>query len=174
MFEILIVAANSGRARFFAYLPASAAEARDAPVLEEIEELTRKARPPTSRPGLARRPGSHAQAYDEHKNQHQKSGDESFARMVLEVAGRLAEKRGAGRMLVAAGPRFLGVLRGHLEAMRTEGLVIDEFGKDLSRLPKAAILAHLDAARMVPQPAAPPAEAGRILRGPRPVIADRS
>lgn len=177
MSRILIVAAGAGRARLFAYLPADSAEARPAPVLTEIEDLVHpwKTAPGTrSRPGLARRPGPHVQSYDEHANQHRAAEYEAFAKDLVAAVLRLAGEHRAKRLVLVTGPHFLGALRPHHDELRAAGLGIDELSKDFTRLSKTAILAHLDAAKLLPHPEPPPAAAGRILEGPKSGSPDRS
>lgn len=177
MSEILIVVAGAGRARLFAYLAPSAADAREAPELREVEDLVHpmKAAPGSrSRPGLARRPGPHAQAFDEHVDQQRKAEDEAFAKAVVGAVGRLAARFGTRRVVLVTGPRFLGALRPHHDELRAAGLAVDELAKDFTRLSRTSILAHLDAARLVPQAPAPPLAAARILGAGKAGEPDRS
>lgn len=177
MSEFLIVAAEAGHARFYTYLPASSVEAREGPMLEKVGELVHPARKPErgrTRPGLARRPGPHSQSYDEHVNQQRQAMEEAFAREVVGMTTRLAAERKAHRLVLIAGPRFLGVLRPYERELEAVGLRIVELGKDFARLTRKQILDHLDAAHLVPQPGAPPAEAARILRTGREGAPDRT
>lgn len=71
--------------------------------------------------------------------------DEEFARLLGRELNQRCRDQGVESLILAAPPKFLGMLRRHLDE-KTAGLVRQTVNKDISTLPPERIKDHLDRA----------------------------
>jgi protein required for attachment to host cells len=106
-----------------------------------------------SRSGLGRS-GGLQYGIDDHRDAHIDAIDAAFAREIADAIKRLVRDTGAGRLIVVASPRMLGALR--TADLRRRGVVIDELGRNYSRLTPAQIHDQLVERGLLPtRPARP-------------------
>jgi len=133
-----VLVADRARARLF-----TIDESRDEsgpPLTERMDlvnpegELTRKDKFSDTRSGRRSRssvPGG-GYAIDKRVERHEDEFDRRFARDVATGAAKFVRSQGAGQLVVAAAPRFLGHLRSQLERKMPEGVAVLEFPTDLT------------------------------------------
>lgn len=74
-------------------------------------------------------------ATDDHRERHEQEDERRFAQRIVEEAQRFVAAHHPGTLVLAAGPRLLGVLRKELGERRWQGLEVHEFADDLSSHP---------------------------------------
>jgi protein required for attachment to host cells len=146
MRKTCVLVADAARARLFRHGMPDA----ENDVLEEVRELVEPERRQTdsevfseSRPGLyqAMR-GGPRHGFDDHRDEHRAEEDRRFAAEVLDQAAEVCKGLGRCRLVLAASPNMLGMLRSEL-ARRGEWVrhldELCELDRDLSRLPPAEL-----------------------------------
>lgn len=74
-------------------------------------------------------------ASDDHRERHEQEDERRFAQRIVERAQRFVSDQHPTALLIAAGPRLLGVLRKELGDRRWQGLDVSELAEDLSGQP---------------------------------------
>lgn len=141
--RIGIVAADGARARFIT------AEVVDDPAFEgnpRLMEHDNVVHPPgllpqrevfSDRPsrkpsGAARVGAGGGPVTDDHRERHEVEDGRRFAKQVAEAAERFAREQNLTQLVLAAGPRSLGILREPLAPLNASGVDVVELPLDLS------------------------------------------
>jgi hypothetical protein len=151
-----VIVADAARARVLVLAELGSAPAR----LVEVAAVThpeRRARDSEvlseTRPGL-RREGPHGPRHgmDDHRDRHRRAVDREFARLAVDEAVRNWRAHGATRVIVAASPAMLGLLRPAIA--RSNGgqkpFGVLELARDLTRLSPPALHDALAEAGLLP------------------------
>jgi protein required for attachment to host cells len=92
---------------------------------------------------------------DDHRDRHAAEDDRRFAREVVAAAQRLAREQGLKRLVLAAAPRVLGVLRDQSEPIRAGSVELLELPLDLASASLPQIRDALIRRGMLPEPELP-------------------
>jgi len=71
--------------------------------------------------------------YDDHRDSHRQQVEKQFAKRVAESIGVAVRERAPQKLVIAADPRMLGLLRGSMTKALTNGTEVLELSEDLSR-----------------------------------------
>jgi hypothetical protein len=107
--------------------------------------------------------GNRGFGFDDHRDAHVVEMDSVFAREVTTEIEKLVRASGSPRLVLCASPRMLGMLRGLGTALRRDGLAVDEFPRDLVKLPTNELRDQLATYGVLPRAGATSAVA---LRAP--------
>lgn len=136
-----VVAADHGRARLF-FAPAPTAP------LQELEDLVNPAARQRERDLVSDRPGHIVKGRDgptravgQHGSHKERAADQ-FAGAVCQRLSQARVADSMGRLYVIAEPKFLGLMRKHMDPA-TQALVVDEIDKDVTRHSAAELRALL-------------------------------
>ena len=103
------------------------------------------------RPGSDRSPGGHTFGLEDHRASLRQM-DRQFAALVVEELGRLVGEEGCREVILAAGPRMLGLLRELTGPMReTGGLTLHEIDRDLVKLSQSQLHDYLARRGLLPE-----------------------
>jgi protein required for attachment to host cells len=92
---------------------------------------------------------------DDHRDRHEAEDERRFARQVVEAAQRFIGEQRLARLILAAGPRSLGVLREPCETLRSGGVDLIELPLDLSAKSLPQIRDVLVKRELLPTPELP-------------------
>jgi protein required for attachment to host cells len=92
---------------------------------------------------------------DDHREGHEAEDERRFVRGVVEAVQRFSSEQGIVRLVLAAGPRLLGVLRTQLDAVRPRGLDLVELPVDLSSKSLPQVRDALVQRGLLPEPELP-------------------
>lgn len=153
-----IIVAGGSRARFFTLEAAEFPEMESSPRLVEQKDLINpetKAHDGTlwseTKTGRNRAPGGGpAHGYDDHRAQHEDEFERRFARDIAEEATRLVKSNNTRHVILVAQKRMLGFLRGAIDPLLKAGVHIEEFAKDLCKLPPQDLHEHLSRENLLP------------------------
>lgn len=98
-------------------------------------------------------PAGGGPASDDHRERHEAEDERRFARAIVEAAQRFAREQGLTQLVLAAGPRSLGVLRQPFEAV--SGVERVELALDLSAKSLQQIRDVLVRRELLPEPQLP-------------------
>lgn len=157
--SICVVVADAARARIHTLGRRRGQGGRPALVLRESASLDNPSRRELdskiftdSRPGLRQGvPGGAGHGVDDHRRQHLTEMDRQFAAEIVERAVRLVHDRGIRRVVVAASPNMLGLLRTGLNRLARAGATVDDLAKDLTKLSPTELHRHLAAEGLLPE-----------------------
>jgi protein required for attachment to host cells len=153
----LVVVADAGRARLYELGREEARPGETVPRLREAATLRKPERRAQdsqvfsdTRPGLRRGvPGGAGHGVDDRRDQHVAEWDRQFASEILEaIADRL--RNGPARVVVAASPHMLGLLRGGFERLGRAGADVIDLPKDLTKLTPTELHDHLASGGLLP------------------------
>jgi protein required for attachment to host cells len=152
MFESGLLVADAARARFITLQPPDELTPDQGSRLVEHSDLVNPEAELPDRELFSERsgrthgsPSGSAHGSDDHRARHREELERRFARRVLEAAQRFVAERSLGRLVIAAEPHLLGVLRAELERHPLSGASVVDIAEDLSRRALddiAAVLAH--------------------------------
>ncbi len=153
-----VIVAGGSRARFFTLEDASVPELESGPRLVELSDLINsenKAHEGTlwsaGKDGRNRAPGGGAaHGYDDHREQHENEFERRFARDIAEEATRMVKTNNTHHVILVAQKRMLGFLRNALDPLLKAGVHVQEFAKDLGKLPPQDLHAHLARQHLLP------------------------
>ena len=153
-----VIVAGGSRARFFTLEDASIPELESGPRLVELMDMVNpenKVHEGTlwsaNKSGGNRAPGGGpAHGYDDHREQHEDEFERRFARDIAEEALRLVKSNNTQHVILVAQKRMLGFLRNTLDPLLKAGVHIQEFAKDLGKLPSQDLHAHLSRQHLLP------------------------
>lgn len=91
-----------------------------------------------------------AHSYDDHRTQHMEETKRRFAKLVVDEALRLAERRKPKILVLAAEKQMLGYLRTAMQTLPKALFEVKEVPKDLSRLSPQELHQHLASEGVVP------------------------
>jgi protein required for attachment to host cells len=135
-----IIVADGARARFITFQPPDELSPERGTALIEHSDLINPEGelPPrelfSDRPGRTHgSPTGSAHGPDDHREQHQRELTRRFVRRVLEEARSFVAGHSLRRVVLAAEPRLLGILRAELEPHPIGTANIDAVGEDLTR-----------------------------------------
>jgi protein required for attachment to host cells len=162
--KIGIIAADGARARSITAEVVDDPDIEGSPRLEEHESIGNPLgdlparevyRDRPSRKPSGRGPHGAGPVTDDHREQHDAEDERRFARDLVALAQRLVNEREVTRLVLAAAPRFLGVLRGELEPLRSSGIELIELPLDISSQSLAQIRDALVRRGVLPEPELP-------------------
>lgn len=146
--RIIIVVADAVRARFYTF--------EDGHVLEQSVLLNPERRLKASELFTESRPPLGHSSYgpqftvDDHREQHVREMDQRFAAEIVKRLDSELDAHPAGRVVVAAGPHMLGVLRAALRNLRHREPEVDDLALDLTRETPTQLHDHLARMGFVP------------------------
>ncbi len=160
MLNYYVVAANSSNARYFYLKDREIPEEESGPNLVEEEklhypegELPDREVFSTPKSGRHRQPvgGSGAgHGYDDHRQEHRREWEKSFAEQVANKAVENVQKAGARKLIVASDSRMRGFFRPLFASIQKRGIKIIEHDADLVNQSTEAIHQHLARQKLVP------------------------
>lgn len=134
-----ILVADRARARFFVlgtppeHRPADAARLLELETLVDPEgELTGKDLFSDSHSGTNHAGSGASYEYDDHRERHRREVERRFAKRVALAAADFARNHGAEKLVLAAEPQMLGMLRPILPTALPKGVTLFELARDLS------------------------------------------
>jgi Protein required for attachment to host cells len=92
---------------------------------------------------------------DDHRARHELEDERRFAREVVDTLARFATDHGLTQLVLAAGPRSLGVLRANLDSVRARNVDLVELSLDLSTKSLPQIREVLVRRGLLPEPVLP-------------------
>ena len=135
-----IVVTDRARARFFVLEAPPEHRPGDAPRLVELEalvgpegELTGNELFSNTRSGTNHAGSGATYEYDDHRERHRKETERRFAKRVALAAADFVRSHGAHKLVLAADPQMLGLLRDVWPRSMPDGTALSEVAKDLSR-----------------------------------------
>ncbi len=153
-----VIVAGASRARFFTLEDARIPELESGPQLVELRDLINPENKlhgstlwSAGKAGRNRAPGGGpAHGYDDHRGRHQVEFERRFARDIAAELTRLAKSNHTQHVILVAPQRMLGLLRDALDPLLKAGLHVQEFAKDLGKLPPQDLHAHLSRQHLLP------------------------
>jgi protein required for attachment to host cells len=149
MTRTCVVVANRARARFFV-VEANGEREGAAPKLREIDELTDAEGAlkgndvfSDSRSGSNRAPGGAHSTYDDHRERHREEVERRFAKRIGLAIASFVRMRATEKLVLAADPHMLGLLRAAPSRNLPPDLELVEFADDLCRQKPEQIRAAL-------------------------------
>jgi protein required for attachment to host cells len=160
MYRVCIALVDGSLARFLTLERTS----DDSGIHEELVERTDLVGPSCSRPGersagppaAPGHAGDRHSAYDVDRARQLPKPDADFARTAMAALRELIDDHPAARVIVCAGPRMLGALRACAPGLVPDGVTLDEYPRDLGRLPLVDVRAELTAHGLLPPRLTPP------------------
>jgi protein required for attachment to host cells len=155
MSNLCIVVADAGRARLFTFDPRTEPGDPPAALIERLD-LTDPERRLAQReirsdaPGRDQTPAHRGFGLDDGREDRTREVDRAFAIDIAEQVAGLIRSVGCRRLVVAAPPHMLGLLRPLTQMLRRRGVAIDDLARDLTRLPAGALHDHLADAGLLP------------------------
>lgn len=166
--RIMIVAADAVRARFFTFEPEDVPDAgygghviEQAVLLNPERRLKASELFTESRPPLGHSSYGPQFAIDDRGEQHVREFDQRFASGIVKKIDEQLGAHPARRVIVAAGPHMLGILRQALRNLQHRDLELDDLALDLTRETPSRMHDHLARMGFVP----PRTVRGRAQRG---------
>jgi protein required for attachment to host cells len=160
--SIGIIVADGARARFITFQPRDElTPERGTNLIEHFDLINPEGDLParelfSDRPGRTHgSPNGSAHGPDDHREQHQLELTRRFARRILDQARRFLAEQSPKRLMLAAEPQLLGVIRAELENNALRGAEITTIAEDLSRRSLGDIGEILAQHGLLP-PASPP------------------
>jgi len=92
-----------------------------------------------------------APATDDHRERHQQEDERRFAQRIVEEAQRFVGAERPTTLVIAAGPRLLGLLRREIGDRRWQGLELHELAEDLSGQPLVKLRDALTRRGLLPE-----------------------
>lgn len=171
--RIIIVVADAVRARFFTFEPEEAPDAgygghviEQAVLLNPERRLKASDLFTESRPPLGHSsPWGVSSSVDDHRDQHVRELDHRFAVDIVKRIDTELDAHPAQRVVLAAGPHMLGVLRQALRNLQHKNLEVDDLALDLTRETPTRLHDHLARMAFVPPRIRARWAAGRTQRG---------
>lgn len=141
MHETGIIVVDRSRARFITVTPGDP-DLEGGPKLEEQRDLVNPAGELSERELYSDRtgllhgaPSGAAHASDDHRARHTEETERRFAAAVIDEARRFAVEHGLSRIVLLAGPKLLGVLRGKLDRSGFRDVEMIELGEGFAGQP---------------------------------------
>jgi len=158
MGEYCIAIVSEAEAKFYCLEPVEYPELESGPKLCEMAKISNpEKRVPDreiytdSKTGRGRAPGKGpAHGYDDHRGKRDEESSRRFSKNVVEKVRDLVLKHDARKVIIAAQPKMLGLLRQDIRLLKREGIHIEEHTKDLTKLSPREIQEHLAKEGLVP------------------------
>lgn len=155
--RIIIVAADAVRARFFTFEPEEAPDVgfsghviEHAVLLNPERRLKASEIFTESRPPLGHSSSGPQFTVDDHRTHHAREIDHRFAAEIVKKIDAQLDAHPARRVIVAAGPHMLGILRPALRNLQHRELEREELALDLTRETPTQMHDHLARMGFVP------------------------
>ncbi len=152
MMKTAIVTADATRARLYTF----AELAHPTRAMQERVTLVdpqRRRRPSElfcdSRPGLDRAPSGRGFAVDDGRDAARQRMDRDFAADIAEACHQLVRREGCDRLILAASPRMLGLLR-DLGGFAAMGVELTEIDRNLAHFSRARLHDYLAGRELLP------------------------
>lgn len=163
MRKICVVVADGGRARFFTLEREDGGAGQNGPArLREHEDFINPEFKIAGRElfrdvegGRNRAPSGGSYRTDDHRERHRVEIERRFARLLADRVSSLLERENGWKLVLAAEPSFLGLLRPALRETLPEDVRVVELAENLSRFPAGRIQSELVAHGALPNLAAP-------------------
>lgn len=140
MTKIAIVVADGARARFFTLQPPDVlAPERSSELIEHSDLIHPEGDLPerelfSDREGRTHgSPHGSAHGSDDHRDQHRIELTRRFVRRMIDETRRFIAEQSIDRLVLAAEPRLLGVMRQELEQRPLRNVAVRDIAEDLSR-----------------------------------------
>jgi protein required for attachment to host cells len=162
--KIGIIAADGARARCITAEVVDDLDREGNPRLEEHENVVNPLAKVPAREAFTDRqsrkpsgagPAGAGPTTDDHRDRHEAEDERRFAREVVAAAQRLATEQRVTRLVLAAAPRLLGVLRAQVEPIRGGSVDLIELPLDLSSASLPQIRDALVRRGLLPEPEQP-------------------
>ena len=158
MGEYCIATVSEAQAKFYCLEPVEYPELESGPRLCEMGDISNpEKRMPDreiytdTKTGRGRAPGKGpAHGYDDHRERRGEEASRRFSKEVLEKIRELALKRDTKKVILAAPPKMLGMLRQDVHLLTREGIEVQEHSKDLTKLSPREIHEHLAKEGLIP------------------------
>lgn len=148
MSKYTVVVADALRARFFSLQDSLTPEIESSPRLVERECLVN---PDKDKKGSPRRGNPMSgRAFEDHRERRELEEQRHFTGLVVKEALKQTRKEDAHSLVLVAGRKTLGMLRENLAAIRTNGLGIQEWDRDLTGDTPAKIQQLLSRKKLIP------------------------
>lgn len=152
--RIVVVAVDATRARLFTFEePADAAPQKLLERMTLVDPARRQRASELfsdSRPGLDRAPSGRGFAVDDRRDAALQRMDRDFAVDIAEACGELVRAHGSDRLIVAASPRMLGLLR-ELAGFDRLGVELREIDRNLAHLSSPQLHDYLAQRDLLPE-----------------------
>jgi protein required for attachment to host cells len=157
--RIIIVVTDAVRARFYTFEPDESLEGTygghvvEQTVLVNPERRLRSEMFSESRPPLGHTSPTvtgQASTIDDHREAHVREIDQRFAHDIVKTLDAQLDQHPARRVVVAAGPHMLGMMRVALRGARHHDATIDDLALDLTRETPSRLHDHLARMGFVP------------------------
>ena len=141
-YDVNVVVVDSARARFFVDRYKPDPPQRAGRRLDEVADLVNPgARMSDEETYSESRPGTHrgaggagAHGVGDNRDANREENDKRFAAQIVAHAEKLCRGDGVPRLLVAADPKMLGLLRPLTERLTKSGIDVRDVAKDVSRM----------------------------------------
>jgi hypothetical protein len=162
--KIGIIAADGARARCITAEVVDDPDSEGNPRLEEHENVVNPLGKLPARAAFADRPSRKPSGAgpagagpvtDDHRDRHEAEDERRYAREVVAAAQRLASEQRVTRLVLAAAPRVLGVLRASMEPFGIRDVDLIELPLDLSSASLPQIRDALVRRGVLPEPELP-------------------
>lgn len=159
--RIIIVVTDAVRARFYTFEPDENLEGTyGGHVVEQTvlvnpdrrlkSEMFTESRPPLGHSSPTFAGAGQGFAVDDHREAHVREIDQRFAHDIAKMLDAQIDQHPAKRVVVAAGPHMLGLMRLALRGIRHHDVAIDDLALDLTRETPSRLHDHLARMGFVP------------------------
>jgi len=130
MSKYSIVVADAQRARFFSLQDSRTPEVESSPRLVEQAGLANIEK---EKPGSPRRGNpANGRAFEDHRERRELEEQRHFSSLIVKESLKQTRKADAHSLVLVAGRKTLGMIRESLATVKTNGLAIYEYGRDLT------------------------------------------
>lgn len=148
MSKYAIVVADALRARFFSLKDSLTPEVESSPRLVEKECLVN---PEKAKPGSPRRGNpANGRAFEDHRERREVEEQRHFASLIVKESLKQTRREDAHSLILVADRKTLGFIRDSLVAIKTNGLTIHEWDRDLTGEAPAKIQDLLAKRKLLP------------------------
>lgn len=148
MSKYTVVVADAVRARFFALQDSLTPEVESSPRLVERKCLLN---PEKEKKGAPRRGNPlSGRSFEDHRERRELEEQRHFSSLIVKEALKQTRKEDAHSLVLVAGRKTLGMIRESLAAIKTNGLGIQEWDRDLTGDAPQEIQALLAKRKLIP------------------------
>jgi protein required for attachment to host cells len=158
MSTFLVAVIDHSHARLFALTESDFPE-QSPPVLLEQQHISNPMADQTAQAlwtniqsGHNRATVSHTHGYDDHRDDHLREFDRRFATQIVNELLTLHNEHQSDRLILAAEPQILGVVRNVLSLNQVKSLKVRELAKDLGKFSPPEIHQYLADRDLLPKP----------------------
>jgi protein required for attachment to host cells len=148
MSKYTVVVADALRARFFSLQDSMTPEVESSPRLMERECLVNPEKAKTS--AQRREKSNNGRVFEDHRERHALEGQRHFTGLIIKEALKQTRKVDSHTLVLVAGRKTLGLIRETLSSIKTNGLAIHEWDRDLTSETPQKIQEILAKRKLVP------------------------